>query len=145
VEKMLEKVFGFINFAPVGSTGETTGGDAGQSAAAGGGSMLWIILIFFVLMYVLLILPQKKQEKKHKQMISELQKGDKIITSSGIIGKILSVQNDRIKIVTGDRTEIDITKNAVSAIIGKKDSDNSKEQESSKESQDKTEDKKSSK
>jgi preprotein translocase subunit YajC len=144
VEQLLERVLNFINFGPAGSTGAApaTGGAATTGAAVPSGSpfgSLWIILIFFVLMYVLLILPQRRQEKKHKKMISELKKGDKILTSSGIIGKILSIQNDRIRITTGDRTDIDITKNAISAVLSK---DSSPEKSAPKEEEKKDEDKK---
>lgn len=131
---MFEKVHEFINFAPVGGDGGAPAGNGATNAAAqqpGGFGAIWFILIFFVLMYVLLILPQKRQEKKHKAMLSDLQKGDKIITSSGIIGKIISIYDDKIRITTGDRTDIDITRNAISAIIGKKSTDQSQKSSSS--------------
>jgi len=120
---MLEKVIDFINFGPAGSTdgAAAAGGtaDAATTGATGGFGSIWFIVILFVLMYVILILPQRRQEKKHKKMISELSRGDKILTAAGIIGKIISIQNDRIRISTGDKTEIDITKNAVSAVLNK--------------------------
>ncbi|SDC48350.1 preprotein translocase subunit YajC [Geotoga petraea] len=121
---MLEKVIEFINFAPAGTTGDAAGAaggttDAAATGATGGFGSIWFIVILFVLMYVILILPQRRQEKKHKEMISQLSRGDKVMTAAGIIGKIVSIQNDRIRISTGDKTEIDITKNAVSAVLNK--------------------------
>lgn len=131
---MLEKVVNFINFGPAGTTGDpvsAAGGttDAAAAATAGGFGSIWFIVILFVLMYVILILPQRRQEKKHKQMISELSRGDKIITVAGIIGKIVSIQNDRIRISTGDKTEIDITKNSVSALLNKSEQTNKEDKE----------------
>jgi preprotein translocase subunit YajC len=126
---MLEKVIEFINFGPAGTTGDTAGAaggttDVAATDATGGFGSIWFIVILFVLMYVILILPQRRQEKKHKQMISELSRGDKVMTAAGIIGKIVSIQNDRIRISTGDKTEIDITKNAVSAVLNKSEQPN---------------------
>ncbi|MGM0640224.1 MAG: preprotein translocase subunit YajC [Thermotogota bacterium] len=121
---MFEKVIDFINFGPAGTSGDSAGAaggtsDAAATGATGGFGSIWFIVILFVLMYVILILPQRRQEKKHKKMISELSRGDKILTAAGIIGKIISIQNDKIRISTGDKTEIDITRNAVSAVLNK--------------------------
>jgi preprotein translocase subunit YajC len=126
---MLEKVVEFINFGPAGTTGDAAGAaggttDAAATGATGGFGSIWFIVILFVLMYVILILPQRRQEKKHKKMISELSRGDKVMTAAGIIGKIVSIQNDRIRISTGDKTELDITKNAVSAVLNKSEQPN---------------------
>ena len=58
------------------------------------GAFLPLILIFGVF-YILLIRPQQKKVKKHREMLNNLQRGDKIITSGGIIGKINKVADNR--------------------------------------------------
>ncbi|APT76605.1 preprotein translocase subunit YajC [Marinitoga sp. 1137] len=89
--------------------------------------LLFPLLLMFGLMYFLIIMPQKKQEKKHKEMISKLKKDDKILTQSGIIGKIVNINNDFIRIRTADRTELDITKNSVVAVLSKSNKEDNKE------------------
>lgn len=58
------------------------------------GAFLPLILIFGVF-YILLIRPQQKKVKKHREMLNNIQRGDKIITSGGIIGKINKVTDNR--------------------------------------------------
>ncbi len=58
------------------------------------GTFLPLILIFAVF-YFLLIRPQQRKVQQHKQMISDLKRGDKIITSGGIIGTINKVDNNK--------------------------------------------------
>jgi len=120
---MLEKVLDFINFGPAGATDAGNTVEQAQAVPTGGGGAggLLFFLIIIILMWVLLFLPQRRQEKKHKEMLAALKKGDKIVTSSGIIGKIISITNERIRISTADKTEIDITKNAVAGILSKND------------------------
>ena len=52
---------------------------------------IFILLGMFVLMYFLLIIPQQKRAKDHKKVLSELKKGDEVVTNGGIVGKITSV------------------------------------------------------
>lgn len=119
---MYEKILDFINFGPAGASDAQGVAEQAQAAPGGGFGSLIFLLVILVLMWVMLFLPQRRQEKKHKEMISSLKKGDKIVTSAGIIGKIVSISNDTIRIATGDRTEIDITKNAVAGILSSKSS-----------------------
>jgi len=119
---MYEKILDFINFGPAGASDAQGVAEQAQAAPGGGFGGLIFLLVVLVLMWVMLFLPQRRQEKKHKEMISSLKKGDKIVTSAGIIGKIVSISNDTIRIATGDRTEIDITKNAVAGVLSAKSS-----------------------
>ncbi|MFN3411115.1 MAG: preprotein translocase subunit YajC [Exilispira sp.] len=81
------------------------------------------ILAIIVIFYFLLILPQNKQKKKHEQMIASLEKGDEVITTSGIFGTVVGVKEDSITIKVDDNTTIRILKGAV-ASIKKKDTQN---------------------
>ncbi len=98
-------------FAPSSTSGGTTTG----------GGFDWTIIIFLVvifgLMYLLMIRPQRSRQKKQQQMMSELQKGDEIITNSGIYGRIESVEENSFVI----RLESGATMRIVrSAVAGKK-------------------------
>ncbi|HBT51497.1 preprotein translocase subunit YajC [Petrotoga olearia] len=139
---MLETVFDFINFGPAGAADAGNTVQQAQTAPTGGGGFggLLFFLIIIILMWVMLFLPQRRQEKRHKEMLSALKKGDKIVTSSGIIGKIISITNERIRISTADKTEIDITKNAVAGVLSKSDRPEATPEETETEAE--TEDKK---
>lgn len=72
----------------------------GGAPEGGGGmyTMIWFGLIF-VLMYMLLIRPQKKKQKEHEQLLEDLKKGDKIVTSGGMFGTISSIDSEKNKVV----------------------------------------------
>ena len=77
------------------------------------GTFLPLILIF-VVFYFLLIRPQQRKVKQHKEMLSNLKRGDKIVTSGGIIGTINKVADNReLTLEVADNVEIKIasTKN----------------------------------
>ena len=63
-----------------------TGGAGGEGA--GGFTGFIPLILMFVIFYFLLIRPQQKRTKEHRQMISNLKKGDRIVTSGGIHGRI---------------------------------------------------------
>ena len=72
------------------------------------GAFLPLILIFGIF-YVLLIRPQQKKIKLHKEMINNLKRGDKIITSGGIIGTVTKVnENKELNLEIADNVEIKI-------------------------------------
>ncbi len=55
---------------------------------------MFLVLILMVLFYVLLILPQQKRFKEHSKMLSELKKGDEVITGGGLVGKVDKLKDD---------------------------------------------------
>ena len=72
------------------------------------GAFLPLILIFAIF-YILLIRPQQRKIKLHREMLNNLKRGDKIITSGGIIGKISKVSDNKELIVEiSDDVEIKI-------------------------------------
>ena len=72
------------------------------------GAFLPLILIFGVF-YILLIRPQQKKVKQHREMLNNLKRGDKIITSGGIIGKINKVaDNKELNINVAENVDIEI-------------------------------------
>ncbi|TQR33676.1 preprotein translocase subunit YajC [Campylobacter sp. MIT 99-7217] len=60
------------------------------------------LIVLFAIFYFLVIRPQQKQAKAHKQMISELSKGDKIITNGGLICEVVKPEEDFIKVKLND-------------------------------------------
>jgi preprotein translocase subunit YajC len=71
------------------------------------------LIILFAIFYFLVILPQQRAAKKHKEMVNELKKGDKIVTSGGIIAEVIKNEEDFIKAKINDNVEVKLTKDAV--------------------------------
>ena len=61
-------------------------------------SSLLPLVVLFAIFYFLVIRPQQKQVKKHKEMLDALQKGDKVITSGGLICEVVKPEEDSIKV-----------------------------------------------
>ena len=78
------------------------------------GSLLPLIVLFAIF-YFLIIRPQQKQQKEHNAMLDALSKGDKIITSGGLIVEIIKVEDDFYKIKNIDGTEARLVKSFVSS------------------------------
>lgn len=83
-----------------------------QGAPAGGGDFLVSILPFvmiFVIIYFLIIRPQQKRVKAHKEMVSNLRRGDTVVTGGGLIGKVTKVIDDaeaQIEVAEGVRVKV---------------------------------------
>ena len=86
--------------------------------AAGLVGFLPLILIFAVF-YFLLIMPQQRRQKKWQQMLGELKAGDKVITSGGIRGTILSVKEDAVQLrVPPDNLRLEVARSAIVSMAG---------------------------
>ncbi len=72
-----------------------------------------------VLFYFFLIRPQSKRQKEHKRMVGDLQKGEEVITSGGILGKISNVNDDFITLEIAKDVSLNIQKSAVQTIMPK--------------------------
>lgn len=101
-------------FWPILMTGGQDGG--------GGGSitLIWFGLIF-VLMYLLLIRPQRKKQKEHQNLIRELKKGDKVVTSGGMFGIIFAIDDERNRVVLkiNETTKLEFLKSSIAAKVEK--------------------------
>ena len=77
---------------------------------AGIGQVIPLILIF-VIFYFFLIRPQQKKVKEHKIMVENLKRGDKVVTSGGIIATVERIiENDKAEIVISDNVKVEIVK-----------------------------------
>lgn len=94
---------------------------ASQSPAAQqeGSFSLIMVAAIFVLFYLMLIRPQNKRAKEHKELMNKLQKGDEIVTSGGILGKISSLDDQVIKVTIADGVEVCIQRGSVSSVLPK--------------------------
>lgn len=94
---------------------------APQPAAPTGGALgqILMLLMFVGIFYFMLWRPQRKRTKEHQQMLGNLQKGDEVITSGGLLGKISEMQDDFILLSISDNVEVRFQKHAVSAVLPK--------------------------
>ncbi|SRR5882724_5896095 len=82
-------------------------------------SFLPIILIFAIF-YFLLFLPMQRQKKQQAKMLTELQNGNVVTTSGGIIGSIVSIDDDTLVIrVKPDNIKIQVARSAVASLVSK--------------------------
>ena len=95
--------------------------DAYAQAAGGSESLLSLaplVLIFFVF-YFLLIRPQSKRQKEHKEMVENLSTGDEVTTAGGILGKVMEVKDNFVKIQVADNVVVTVQKHTVGAVMPK--------------------------
>ena len=90
------------------------GGEGGEGSGFAG--MIPFILIIFII-YFLMIRPQSKKAKAQKQMLTELTKGDKVVTIGGIYGTIIEVREQTFIMKVSNTTEIEMLKSSVAEQI----------------------------
>ena len=78
------------------------------------GSGIWQfipLILIFVIFYFFLIRPQQKKVKEHKLMVENLKRGDKVVTSGGIVGTIERVvDNDKVEVLISENVKVEIIK-----------------------------------
>jgi preprotein translocase subunit YajC len=79
------------------------------------------MVAIFGIVYFLLFRPQRKEQERHRQMLTQLKKGDEVVTAGGIIGTIVHVEEDRITIRSGDATRLVVERGRISRVTSPKD------------------------
>jgi preprotein translocase subunit YajC len=82
---------------------------------AGGLNMLFFIGAMFLLMWALLIRPQQRQQKEHRKMLEQIQRGDQIVTSGGIHGRVTGVSDEVLTVEIAERVRVKLNKSAVTS------------------------------
>lgn len=77
------------------------------------------LIVIFVLFFFMIIRPQMKQAKEHRNMVAALQKGDEVVTSGGIVGKITKVTDTFVSLEIAESTEITVQKHAIQSALPK--------------------------
>jgi len=86
----------------------------------GGGSMISTLLMFgliIVIFYFMIIRPQSKRQKERQKMLEAMKKGDKVVTSGGIHGKIIAMEDKTVLVEIADNVKVKVEKSAVSAVV----------------------------
>ena len=78
------------------------------------------LILIFVIFYFFLIRPQQKRVKEHKDMVSNLKRGDEVITSGGIIAIVEKVMDDdKIEVMLNDNVKVQIVKSTITSLLKK--------------------------
>lgn len=80
---------------------------------------LIMFLPILVIIYFFMIRPQQKKMKNHRELISGIRRGDQIVTSGGLIGKVAKVSDDEVLVDLGDSVRVRVVKHTISDVRSK--------------------------
>lgn len=78
------------------------------------------LIILFAIFYFLLIRPQQKKAKEHRKMLENLKKGDVVITSGGLYGRIVDIDGEELSLDVGNKVVVKVNRNFISACVTNK-------------------------
>ncbi|MCK9505041.1 MAG: preprotein translocase subunit YajC [Porticoccaceae bacterium] len=92
------------------------------AAPAGEPNPMITLLMFaglFIFMYLLIIRPQRKRQKEQRALVESLAKGDEVVMTSGMLGKITKIEGDYIEVEANENLKLKFQKVAVHAVLPK--------------------------
>jgi preprotein translocase subunit YajC len=92
---------------------------AGQGGSGGAGalvSFLPLVIIFFIF-YLLVFRPQQKRQKEHRAMLSSLKKGDRVLTTGGMYGSVIGVDENTVVLRIAENVKVEFQRSAIAAIV----------------------------
>jgi preprotein translocase subunit YajC len=103
------------------------GGAGGGAGGSGGLGAFLPLIIIFAIFYFLLIRPQQKKAKQHKQLLSELRKGDKVVSSGGLHGVITGMSDDVLTVEISPKVRVKISRGSIAGVARKAEAQVNKE------------------
>lgn len=103
-----------MNFLAYGMGTSGAGGGQGSSF----GAFIPLILMF-VIFYFLLIRPQQKKAKQHKEMLSAIKKGDRVVSSGGLHGVVTGIDEDVVTMEIAPKIRVKVSRGSISGIMPK--------------------------
>ena len=89
-------------------------GGAGGSGAQGGGFGAFIpLILMFAIFYFLLIRPQQKKAKQHKEMLSRIKKGDRVVSSGGLHGVVTGIADDVVTMEIAPKVRVKVSRGSI--------------------------------
>ena len=80
----------------------------------GGSAPILMMVAIFAIFYVLLIMPQQRKQKKWQAMLQQIKSGDRVVTSGGLVGVIMSVRDDAVVLrVPPDNIKIEVARSSI--------------------------------
>jgi preprotein translocase subunit YajC len=93
---------------------------AGQAGASSIASPLLLVGMMFVIFYFFLIRPQQKRQKQHQEMVNAVRRGDTVVTSGGMIGRVTKVIDDNeIQVELAENVRVRVVKGTLADVRGK--------------------------
>ncbi|MCB1334244.1 MAG: preprotein translocase subunit YajC [Roseivivax sp.] len=78
------------------------------------------LILIFAIMYFLLIRPQQKKVKDHQKMVSELRRGDQVVTQGGLIGKVVKVrENNELEVEIAEGVKVRVVQSTIAQVLSK--------------------------
>ena len=96
-----------------------------SSPDGGGGGLVSTLIMFgaiFLIFYFMIIRPQQKRAKERNKMLSNLEKGDKVVTSGGIHGTIAGIDEKTVLLQVSESVKVKVERSAISTILSTKES-----------------------
>ncbi|HEY0719849.1 MAG TPA: preprotein translocase subunit YajC [Gammaproteobacteria bacterium] len=94
--------------------------EAAPAAQAQGPLMGFLpLILIFVVFYFMLIRPQAKRAKEHKRMVEALAKGDEVLTSGGLLGKVTELGENFVEVELADNVRVKVQRQAISSVMPK--------------------------
>jgi len=94
----------------------------GQPGGEGGGSLISTLIMFgaiFLIFYFMIIRPQQKRAKEKQKLLSNLEKGDKVVTNGGIYGVIAGLEEKTALLQISDNVKIKVDRSAITTVLPK--------------------------
>ena len=80
------------------------------------------LILIFVIFYFFLIRPQQKRAKEHKLMVASLKRGDEVITSGGIVGKVERILgDDKVELLISENVTVQVVQSTIQSLLNKLD------------------------
>lgn len=90
---------------------------AADPGAGGGLSILVFFVPLFAIWYFLVIRPQQQQRRKTQAMLANLKTGDRVVTSGGIYGTIISFRNGAVQLQIANQVKVDVARSAITGLV----------------------------
>lgn len=94
------------------------GGSGGAGGQGGFGAFVPLILMFAIF-YFLLIRPQQKKAKQHRELLSALKKGDRVVSSGGLHGTITGLTDDLVTVEVAPKVRVKVSRGSISGVTSR--------------------------
>jgi len=95
------------------------GGTGGSGGEGGGFGAFVPLILMFAIFYFLLIRPQQKKAKAHKELLTTLKKGDRVVSSGGLHGVVTGLSDDVVTMEIAPKVRVKVSRASISGVTGK--------------------------
>ena len=99
---------------------EATGGGGGEGAVGGGGAgcamQAGLFAVMMLIFYFFLLRPEQKRRREHEEMLRSIRKGTKVRTTGGLLGEVVTIDDDEVIIQIADRVRVNVLRSHIAAV-----------------------------